>query len=62
MYQYAAILAAFLLIYNAVAGRSERSWISGPIVFTAIGLLLGPHGLGILRMNISGEGYALWPN
>jgi sodium/hydrogen antiporter len=55
-YQNAAILAAFLLIYSAVAGRIERSWISGPIVFTAIGLLLGPYGLGILRMNISGEG------
>jgi len=32
MYQNAAILAAFLLIYSAVAGRIERSWISGPIV------------------------------
>jgi len=30
MYQNAAILAAFLLIYSAVAGRIERSWISGP--------------------------------
>jgi sodium/hydrogen antiporter len=56
MYQNAAILAAFLLIYSAVAGRIERSWISGPIVFTAIGLLLGPYGLGKLRMNINGEG------
>jgi len=56
MYQNAAILAAFLLIYSAVAGRIERSWISGPIVFTAVGLALGPHGLGVLRVNISGEG------
>ena len=59
MYQNAAILAAFLLIYSAVAGRVERSWISGPIVFTAIGLLLGPDGLGVLHMNISGEGLRL---
>ena len=56
MYQNAALLAAFLLIYSAVAGRIERSWIRDPIVFTAIGLLLGPYGLGMLRMNISGEG------
>jgi len=56
MYQNAAILAAFLLIYSAVAGRIERSWISSPIVFTAVGLALGPHGLGVLRVNISGEG------
>ena len=40
MYQNAAMLAAFLLIYSAVAGRIERSLISGPIVFTAVGLIL----------------------
>jgi hypothetical protein len=34
MYQNAAMLATFLLIYSTVAGRIERSWISGPIVFT----------------------------
>lgn len=59
MYRNAAILAAFLLIYSAVAGRIERSWISGPIVFTAIGFALGPDGLGVLRIAISGEGLRL---
>jgi NhaP-type Na+/H+ or K+/H+ antiporter len=56
MYQNAAILAAFLLIYSAIAGRVERSWISGPIVFTAVGLIFGPDGLGVLRLDIGGEG------
>ena len=56
MYQNAAILAAFLLIYSAVAGRVERSWLSGPIVFTAAGLLLGPYGLGVVRLNLGAEG------
>lgn len=59
MYQNAAMLAAFLLIYSAVAARIERSWVSGPIVFTAVGFLLGPDGLGVLRINISGEGLRL---
>ena len=59
MYQNAALLAAFLLIYSAIAGRIERSWISGPIVFTGVGFLLGPEGLGVLRMNVSGEGLRL---
>jgi sodium/hydrogen antiporter len=59
MYQNAAIFAAFLLIYSAVAGRVERSWISGPIVFTGVGFILGPDGLGVLRINISGEGLRL---
>jgi NhaP-type Na+/H+ or K+/H+ antiporter len=56
MYQNAAILAAFLLIYSAVAGRIERSWISGPIVFVAVGFILGPDALGVFRLNITGEG------
>src|SRR6201984_1321581 len=59
MYQNAAIFAAFLLIYSAVAGRVERSWISGPIEFTGVGFILGPDGLGVLRINISGEGLRL---
>lgn len=56
MYQNAAVLAAFLLIYSAIAGRVERSWISGPIVFTAVGLMLGPYGLGVLQLNLGAEG------
>src|SRR6516225_10743620 len=59
MYQNAALLAAFLLVYSAIAGRIERSLISGPIVFTGVGFLLGPDGLGVLRMNVSGEGLRL---
>ena len=45
LYQNAAILAAFLLIYSAVAGPVERSLISGPIVFTAVGFILGADRL-----------------
>jgi NhaP-type Na+/H+ or K+/H+ antiporter len=56
MYQNVAILAVFLLIYSAVAGRVERSWVSGPIVFAAAGLLLGPFGLGVVRLNLGAPG------
>jgi NhaP-type Na+/H+ or K+/H+ antiporter len=59
MYQNAAMLAAFLLIYSAIAGRIERSWISGPMIFTGVGFILGPDGLGVWRMNITGEGLRL---
>src|SRR6266481_4757285 len=59
MYQNAAMLAVFLLIYSAIAGRIERSWISGPIVFTAVGFILGPDGLGVMHINIGGEGLRL---
>lgn len=56
MYQNATLLALFLLVYSAIAGRVERSWISGPIVFTGVGLLLGPVGLNILHLNVTAEG------
>jgi NhaP-type Na+/H+ and K+/H+ antiporter len=56
MYQNAAILAVFLLIYSAPAGRIERSWLSGPIVIIANGLLLGPDGLGLVRLDFGAGG------
>ena len=62
MYQNTAILAAFLPIYSAVAGRIERSWLSGPIVFTAAGLLLGPFGPGLCASTSVPMGCARWPN
>jgi NhaP-type Na+/H+ or K+/H+ antiporter len=59
MYQNAAVFAVFLLLYSAVAGRVERSWVSGPIVFTAAGLTLGPIGLGSLHLEIAADGLRL---
>ena len=59
MYENAAMLAVLLLIYSAIAGRIERSLISGPIVFTAAGFILGADVLGILRIHIDGEGLRL---
>ena len=52
-----AILAAFVLIYSIIAGRLERTWISGAIVFTVFGLLFGPFGLGILHLNVNWENF-----
>ena len=59
MYQNAAFLAVFLLIYSTVAGRIERSLVSGPILFTVVGFILGADGLGVLGINITGEGLRL---
>ena len=56
MYQNAAILAGLALIYSAIAGRIERSWVSGPMVFVTAGVILGPVGLNVLRLNIAAEG------
>jgi len=48
MYEILAVLAGFALLYSAVGGGVERTWISGPIVFIAFGVLVGPLGVGLL--------------
>ncbi len=50
MYEDAAILAAVVLLYSAGAGRIGRSSLSGPILFTAAGLVLGPACIDALRL------------
>jgi len=56
MYNNLAVLAIFAFLYSAVAGRIERSWLSGPIIFVSFGLVSGPLGLGILNVNVTHEG------
>jgi len=48
MYVQLAILALFIFIYSMVAGRVERSPISGPMVFVVAGFLMGSSGMGWL--------------
>ena len=55
MYQDLAILALFVLVYSSVAGRVERTWVSGPIIFTIFGLLIGPVGLDLLSFQTDRE-------
>jgi len=52
MYANLAIIAVFAFIYSAIAGRVERSVVTGPILFIAFGLICGPIGLGILDIEI----------
>jgi sodium/hydrogen antiporter len=53
MYLNAALLALMALAYALVSGRMDRSRISGPILFVAAGLLLGPAGLGLLSLQLT---------
>lgn len=53
MYSNLAILAVFAFLYSAVAGRLERTPITGPIVFMAFGFLVGPLGLGWVEVTAS---------
>jgi len=55
MYEGLALLAGFVMLYSIVAGGIERTWVSGPIVFTAFGALIGPVGLDLLPFETGGE-------
>jgi len=55
MYEILATLAVFVTLYSVVAGGVERTWISGPIVFTVFGLIIGPLGLGLLSKETNWE-------
>jgi NhaP-type Na+/H+ or K+/H+ antiporter len=46
MYGELAILALFVFLYSIVAGRVERSVVSGPIVFVVAGIIMGPVVFG----------------
>ncbi len=48
MYAELAILALIVFSYSLIAGRLERTFISGPMVFVLTGILVGPLGLGLL--------------
>ena len=52
MYGNFAILVLFGFVYSVVAGRVERSAVTGPIIFIVFGLIAGPVGLGILDMDV----------
>jgi NhaP-type Na+/H+ or K+/H+ antiporter len=45
----------FILIYSSVAGAVEKTWISGAIIFTAFGLLIGPIGLDLISLKVDRE-------
>jgi NhaP-type Na+/H+ or K+/H+ antiporter len=46
MYVELAVFGLFVFCYSLVAKRVERAAASGPIVFVAAGLLMGPFGFG----------------
>jgi NhaP-type Na+/H+ or K+/H+ antiporter len=55
MYLDLVILSVFILIYSSVAGAVEKTWISGAIIFTAFGLLIGPVGLDLISFKADRE-------
>ncbi|RLT97456.1 cation:proton antiporter [Ketobacter sp.] len=55
MYENLTLIGGFLLVYSLVAGGVERTRVSGPIIFTAFGLLIGPMVFDLHSMEIDGD-------
>jgi NhaP-type Na+/H+ or K+/H+ antiporter len=53
MYDNLATLAIFAFLFSVIAGRVERSRITGPIVYIAFGLVAGPVGLNVLDIEVN---------
>ena len=53
MYIEFAIFTLFVFAYSLIAGRAERTAVSGPVVFVAAGLLMGPLGLAWFDGDVS---------
>ncbi len=53
MYIELAIFALFVFCFSLVAGRVERGWVSGPMIFVVAGMLMGPLGLGWFDGDVS---------
>jgi NhaP-type Na+/H+ or K+/H+ antiporter len=48
-------LAVVVVAYTLVASKLDRWWITGPMVFVAAGVILGPGGLGVLPFELGNQ-------
>lgn len=55
MYENWAIIAGFIFLYSVLAGKLERTPVSGAVVFVLCGFAFGPLGLGWIDLDISTE-------
>ena len=59
MYAEFVILAGFAFLYSVVAGRLERTIVSGPIVFMAFGFLIGPLAFDWVEVDVSNREFRM---
>ncbi|QIR15605.1 cation:proton antiporter [Shewanella aestuarii] len=60
MYFELAILAVLAFGYSLIAGKVEKSMISGPMIFVVLGFILGPSNIGWLGNDIGVNGLRIF--
>ncbi len=56
MYENLMILGVFIFLYSISSKWLETTPINGAVLFTAVGLVLGPLGMDLLKFEIEAEG------
>ncbi len=49
------IVAGSVLFFGLFSARAQRSLLTPPMVFTALGLVFGAHGLGLVELDVDHE-------
>ena len=55
-YQILTVFAGFALAYSLIASRLEKTPINGALVYVVVGMLLGPHAVGLIDLDADGDG------
>ncbi len=55
-YQILTVFAAFAFAYSLIASRLEKTPVNGALVYVVMGMLCGPHLLGLVDLEIDQEG------
>lgn len=50
-----AIIAVVVVAYSLISKRISTTFITGPIIFVTLGLILGPEGLGWIKMGLDSD-------
>lgn len=50
-----AIVAGLVVVFGIVSARLRGTVVTPPMIFTAVGFLLGPGALGLLRIDVGNE-------
>ena len=58
-YQIITVFAAFAFAYSLIASKLEKTPVNGALAYVLIGMLCGPHLLGLVDLPIDEEGISL---
>lgn len=59
MYESLAILGCFVFFYSLLCGKLEKTPVNGALIFLVFGMVVGPMGLNLLKVEVNVEALSL---